>query len=396
VRALFWLVAVFAAAVALALFGRGQESYALLVYPPWRIEVSLLLFAIGAVALFALGYGALRLAHHALALPAHVRAYRERRARERAQGALAQALQALFEGRYARAEKEARLVWEDGTAQGVAALVAARAAHALGEAARRDQWLERAAESGDAMRSARRMTEAELALEERDFARAREALRDLHDSGPRHIAALRMLLRAERGAQNWEEVSRLAALLAKRHAIAPAAAGEHQAQASLELLARAAGDAREFEAQWRRIGAEERLLARVALAGARHATALGLASLARDIIERALTKEWDGALAAQYGELPALEGEARVRETRLRIERAERWLAVYAEDPQLLACLGRLCAQAELWGQAQRYLEASLAFAPSKTAILGLARLMEHLGRAEEAAAQYRKAAEMR
>ena len=42
-KSLFWLVIVFAAAAALAVFGRTNEGYATLVYPPWRIEVSLLL-----------------------------------------------------------------------------------------------------------------------------------------------------------------------------------------------------------------------------------------------------------------------------------------------------------------------------------------------------------------
>ena len=45
-----------------------------------------------------------------------------------------------------------------------------------------------------------------------------DALRSLRGAGPRNIAAARMQLRAERGAQNWEEVLRLATLLAKRGA----------------------------------------------------------------------------------------------------------------------------------------------------------------------------------
>ena len=48
-KSLFWLILVFAAAAALAVFGRTNEGYALLVYPPWRIEVSLLLAIIAGV-----------------------------------------------------------------------------------------------------------------------------------------------------------------------------------------------------------------------------------------------------------------------------------------------------------------------------------------------------------
>ena len=39
-RSLFWLLAVFAAAVALVLLGRIDAGYAMLVYPPWRVEMS--------------------------------------------------------------------------------------------------------------------------------------------------------------------------------------------------------------------------------------------------------------------------------------------------------------------------------------------------------------------
>lgn len=78
---------------------------------------------------------------------------------------------------------------------------------------------------------------------------------------------------------------------------------------------------------------------------------------------------------------------------RARIERAEGWLATRPEEPRLLAALGRLCAHAELWGQAQRYLDASLAFESSRSAHRELARRLERLDRPVEAAAQYRKAA---
>lgn len=394
-RALFWLVAVFAGAAALAVFGRASEGYALLVYPPWRVEVSLLLFIVAALAAFALLYAAVRIVHHTLALPAHVRAYRERRRREHAQRALAAALQAYLEGRFARAEKEAQLAWQAGSAPGLAALLGARAAHELRESGRREQWLERAAAAPESSQVARLMSQAELALDERDFGRARLALEELHRSGPRHIASLRMLLKAERGAGNWEEVLRLASALAKRGAITPAVAEEYKAQAYVELLERAAVERRSFEERWRRIPTRDEALPRVSDAGARHATALGNPSLAREIVERGLAQEWSGTLAALYGELPKLEAPERPREALVRIERAERWLVEHPQDPQLLAALGRLCKAAELWGKAQRYLEAALSFEESRAAHLDLARLLERLGRPAEAQAHFRRAAEL-
>jgi HemY protein len=394
-RALFWLVAVFAAAVALALAGRVADGYVLLVYPPWRVEASLLLSVLALAALFAVAYATLRLVNHTLDLPAQVRAFRERRKREHAQTALAAALQGYFEGRYARAEKEAALAWEAGAAPGIAALIAARAAHQMREFGRRDQWLARAESEGESLHTARLLTQAELALEERDFTGARDALRSLHGTGPRHIATARMQLRAERGAQNWEEVLRLATLLAKRGALAPAIAGEHRVQAHLELLARDAGDRNAFEARLRRIPAEDLAHPRVAAAAARRAAALGNSALGRDLIERSLAAEWNGALVQLYGELPKADPQKTQEEARLRIERAERWLREHGEDAQLLATLGRLCAAAELWGKARNYLEASVSFGASRAAHQELAQLAEREGRAADAQKHFRSAGEM-
>ena len=394
-RALFWLLAVFAAAAALAVAGRFGEGYVLFVYPPWRVEVSMLLFVLATLAAFGAAYVVVRLVSHTLALPAQVRAYRERRRRLQAQNALAAALQYYFEGRYSRAEKEAALAWESGAAPGIAALIAARAAHQMREFERRGLWLERAEGAGEALHMARLLTQAELALDERDFTGARNALRNLRGSGPRHIAAARMQLRAERGAQDWEEVLRLATLLDKRGALAPAIAEEHRVQAQIELMARAAGDRGALETRLRRMPAEDLAHPRIAAAAARRAAALGNAALARELLERSLAAEWSGGLAQLYGELPKMDPQRTQDEARIRIERAERWLREHPQDAQLLAALGRLCVAAELWGKAQNYLEASLSFGESRAAHLELARLAEREGRAAESQKHFRRAGEL-
>jgi HemY protein len=395
-RSLFWLMAVIAAAVALAILGRVDAGYVLFVYPPYRVEVSMLFFGLTLLAGFALLYAAVRLVGHALALPAHVRAFRARRLRERAQAAFASALQAYYEGRYARAGKEAEIAFEGGAAPGLAALLAARAAHQLRDFQRRERWFERAERGGAELQTALLVTRAELALEERDYVAARDALRGMHGSGPKHIATLRMLLRAERGAGAWEEVLRLANQLAKRDAISPVLAEEYKLQATIELLKRSAADAVGFERRWRSVPPADQVKPRLAVAAARHAAYLGRAALAREIIERSLAQEWTPQLVALYGELPEqMDGAGRAAEARVRIESAERWLRSRSRDSQLLAALGKLCAQAELWGKAGSFLEASLSFEETRGARLQLAKLAERLGQAAEAERHYRRAAEL-
>ncbi|TMH87172.1 MAG: heme biosynthesis protein HemY [Betaproteobacteria bacterium] len=380
-RSLFWLVAVFAAAVALVILGRAGGGYVMFVYPPYRVELSMLFFVAASLATFLLLYAALRLLGHTVSLPTYVRAYRARGRRERAHAALAAALQAYYEGRYARAEKEAAVAFEAGPAPGLAALLAARAAHQMRDFERRDRWLEHAEEEGEGLQAARLVSRAEFALEERDFAAARVALRTLHAAGPKHIATTRMLLRAERGAGAWDEVLRLATQLAKRDA---------------KLLRRSANYPGAFERRWRSIPAPDQLQPRVAAAAARHAATLGKTELARDIIEKALAAEWTPQLVALYGDLPPhLEPAERAAEARVRIERGERWLLEHERDAQLLAVLGRLCTHAELWGKARSFLEASLSFEEGRGAHLDLARLAERLGQAAEAERHYRRAAEL-
>src|SRR5258706_9498568 len=143
-RSLFWLLAVFAAAVAVLILGRVDAGYVLFVYPPYRVEMSMLFFAVAAAAAFVLLYLAARLLGQAFSLPDLVRAFRARRRRDRVHNAFASALQAYYEGRYARAEKDAAVVFEAGAAPPLAALLAARAAHQMRDFDRRDLWLQRA------------------------------------------------------------------------------------------------------------------------------------------------------------------------------------------------------------------------------------------------------------
>ena len=391
-KALFGLVAGFAAAALLAVALRARDGFAVLVLPPWRVEMSLAAALLVVGVAFALVYAALRLVGHAVALPAEVRAWRARRARERGQAALAAALRAQMEGRHARAEQAAARAYEAGVEPSLAALLAARAAHELGAHERRRAWLERV-EAGP-FETARRLAQAEFALADRDPEAALAALEAAEAKGGRSVALLELRLRAARAAGHWETVLATAAALARRGALAPAAFEQARSQALIALFERAAGDAHAFEERWRRTPLEALGQAQVAKAAARAANSVGRADLAREALERALAKDWSAELLERYAELPAaLDPEARRREALVRIERAEGWLGERPRDGALLAALGRLCAEAELWGKAERYLEAALSFASSPQIERALGQLAERRGDAAAAAGHYRSAA---
>lgn len=386
-RGLLWFLGVATAAVALALFARYQGGYVLVVTPPWRIEVSLVLFLLAVLALFVALYSFTRAASSMLRMPATVAAYRERQRELRGIAALRGAWQAYFEGRYGRAEKLAAEAYALDESPSVSALLAARAAHSMRDGDRRDLWLTRAENVPHEDRLANLATRAELLLDERRFAEAREALRELAEHRPKHFATLRMQLRAEQGLQNWDEVLRILRVMEKKQAVAPEIAAQLRATALIENLRKKSLDAESLDAFWRSLPAAERSQQRVALAAARHFVRLGGCRQAHAIVREALEREWDPALALVYGECPA-------DDALERLGQAEDWLKSRPRDAALLLTLGRLCEQQELWGKAQSYYEASLSEQPSRAAHLELARLADRLGREEDAARHFRAATE--
>ncbi|MCC7487277.1 MAG: hypothetical protein IT529_20065 [Burkholderiales bacterium] len=380
-KTLAWIVTLVAVAVGVALASRYLSgAYALLVVPPWRVEVSFSFLLVALAAAFVAAYLAVRAVAATVRLPARVREYRLSRRRERGRAALAQALLEFFAGRFGRAEKAAATAIECGESVQVAAVLAARAAHELRAWERRDGYLERAGGTNPDENLPRVVTEAELLLGERRYAEALERLKEL----PRkHTAALRLELRAQQELRNWERVVALAGELGRRGVFDATQAGQVRRYAIAEDLGKKALDRHAFEEAWRRVAAEDRVSHRVAAAAARGFMALGDCDRAYRAIEDALETEWDAALVTLYAEC---EGGA----TTARIERAEAWLARHPEDAPLLLTLGRLCARASLWGKARSYLEASIAIEPTRSAHLALAQVIERIGDAEGARTHYR------
>ncbi|MBL8385586.1 MAG: heme biosynthesis protein HemY [Burkholderiales bacterium] len=389
-RGLFWVVALFSAAVGLSLVARYNDGYVLLFVAPKRIEMSLTLFVILQVAAFVLVYLFVRAAAYTLRLPDQVREFRERRARERARHALFDALISTFEGRYARAERAARVARENGEDRVLAALVGARAAHMLGRQAARDRLLEEAradaaAAGSKAQRQAALMTQAELLVDERRDQEALQVLAELNAPGARHVAAQRLALKAMTRSGAWQDALRVVRQLEEHRAEHPAVIARTREMAYDGLFTGV--DAATQRERLRRVPRAELREAPVARTIARALAAQGLLDEARGIVEEALDRGWDEALVELYADCAA--------ETALgrQLERCEAWRVRYPREASLLVCLGRLCAQAQLWGKAREYLELALALRPNRAAHIALAHVCDATGRGDEANRHFRLAA---
>lgn len=134
------ILVLFAAAVALGTILQNT-AYVLLVYPPYRIEVSLKLFVVLFLLVFGFGYWLIHLLLATTQLPGVVQKIRLDRAKNNARKLLDVALRAFFEGRYAEAEKAATRAIKHGESSVLYEIIAARAAHELKAFERRNAYL---------------------------------------------------------------------------------------------------------------------------------------------------------------------------------------------------------------------------------------------------------------
>ncbi|MDR2195529.1 MAG: heme biosynthesis protein HemY, partial [Gallionellaceae bacterium] len=234
---LIWLLALFALATAVVL-AADNTGYVLLVYPPWRVEVSLTLFVAGLVALVFVILLAIRTISATLRLPGQVRRFRAERLRAKQHAALMSALNAYFEGRLSTAEKSAEHAIELGDDTGITPIVAARAAHELRKYEKRDTYLALASDRAGAT-TMRLMSAAEFNLDQHHPVAALDALKALRAAdSSRHVGALRLELRAQQQSGNWDAVLELTDQLSKRNGLDTVSIEQLRQQAWLEKLHR--------------------------------------------------------------------------------------------------------------------------------------------------------------
>lgn len=384
-RTLFWIIALIAMAAGLVVAARYNTGYVLLVLPPYRVELSLNLLLLLLSSGFIAAYVLVRVVSGALRLPARVREYRVARRQRKAQTTLLEALREFFAGRYARAEKTAASSIKLGEHADLGAILAARAAHELRAYDRRDAYLAQIPAQTPEDTVIKAVTEAELMLDHRRFHEALNLLKALPE---KHTAALRLELKAQQLAKNWDKVLTLVEQLEKRKVFDVGQAEQIRRYALAENLKRKAIDSHTFEEAWQKIPALEKRDGRITAVAARCFISLGNGEQARRAIEGSLEENWDSELISLYAECP---GDDAIRQ----IERAEVWLKGHPHDAALLHALGRLCANQELWGKAQSYLEASIAVEPTYSAHLALAQLQEKLGNSDAARRHYRESLEL-
>ena len=372
-------------AVGLALLMRFSDGNVALLWPPYRVDVSMNMVLLAICALFAFLHLLLLALYKAVDLPQRVRQYRERRSREAAVAALRDGLIAYNEGRYGRAERLLQPAMGQRDLAGAAALVGARAAHRLREPERVERWLESAVVEKPTT-NASLMCRAEIAVDDQRPADALDAVTRLHSRGARHIQALRLALRAHEQSGNWQAVLQTVRQLDKREALHPSVVRGLKIRALRELVAHRGDDAHALQELLSSLSSAERDIDEIVESVARALDRSGRGEQAASLISGILDRRVAERLVPVYAGIATLDPRSRLR-------KIEGWRQRHGDGAVFTIAAGRLCAAEGLWGKAEEFFRLAEAQSPSRETRALLARLYEQLGRQNEALRYWRLAA---
>ena len=381
-RAALWLIALFAVAVAAALFAGSNQGSVTLYWPPYRIDFSLNM-VVGLLLLgFALLYAALRAISVMFELPRQAKRWRVQQKERAMHGAALDAVTQLQAGRFVRSRKAALSALAQEKAlhdageeiphglqlRVLAHVLAAESSHALQDQTQRDEHWELAMQDAlgpDAkrlpeLREGTQLLAAQWALDDHNAHAALDHLAQLPQGAARRTLALRLKLKAARQLQQSLAALDTARLLAKHRAFSASAAQSIIKGLAAELI-NDAHDPDQLMQAWRSLDSSERAMPDVGIHAARRLSLLG-GSPAQ--MREWLLPAWERFTNSTMG-LPSLQSErlVRVLEDSLgdldatwlaRIEAAQQ-RRPHDEHLQYLA--GCACLQRQLWGKAQQWLQ---------------------------------------
>jgi HemY protein len=382
-RAALWLLALFAVAVAAALFVGNNQATVTVFWAPWRVDLSLNLVLLLLLAAFLLLHLALRTLAALFAMPELAQRWRVQYRERSLFSALMDAQLHQYAGRFIRARKAALAALQQEQAlsrsgetmldsirvRALGHALAAEASHALQDKATRDEHLRLALEhplprAAQEVGEGVQMRAVRWALDDRDVVTALERLEALPQGVARRTLALRMRLKAARLGGQTRQALETARLLAKHRAFSQTAASSLLRGLAQELLS-AAYDPEQLLRAWSQLDADEQLQPDVALHAAQRLQSLGgnveqALQWLLPVWERMLQRPFELSDGQRVKMVQVLESSlqaaphAQGAQWLARVEAAHK---SQPNDANLQYLAGRVCVVHQLWGKGQQLLE---------------------------------------
>ena len=374
-KALIWLVVLFAGAAAVAVLTHSYPGNVFIIIGDELRRVSLNTFILTTVVFVVVLYLLLSLLGRMVSIPGGMRRYGQRRRSAKVADALNEAGQAFFEGRFQKAQSEAEKVLKNkecGDAAPLALMLAAYSAEQTNDDAAKQGYLQRLAALPESMQLSRYLLEAESALERCDYEAAQISIDAARKLNPGLTRLLQLELRMAVDQKDAMKVLRLTEQLGKAGALSATELQQYQWVAYRQLLAQC-HDAKALKTCLKRIPEADQK-GGLSVEIAERFQQLGLYAQAAKWAKTHYPLKRDVALLNVLFESSASLSD---KEQQQAFEAADGWLKTYREDTDLLLALGEAAYQRQLWGKAQSYLEASLSQHPSIQAHLALAKVFK-------------------
>ena len=374
-KALIWLVVLFAGAAAVAVLTHSYPGNVFIIIGDELRRVSLNTFILTTVVFVVVLYLLLSLLGRVVSIPGGMRRYGKRRRSAKVADALNEAGQAFFEGRFQKAQTEAEKVLKNkecGDAAPLALMLAAYSAEQTNDDTAKQCYLQRLAALPESMQLSRYLLEAESALERYDYEAAQTSIDAARKLNPGLTRLLQLELRMAVDQKDAMKVLRLTEQLAKAGALSATELQQYQWVAYRQLLAQC-HDAKALKTCLKRIPEADQK-GGLSVEIAERFQQLGLYAQAAKWAKANYPLKRDVALLNVLFESSANLSD---KEQQQAFEAADGWLKTYREDTDLLLALGEAAYQRQLWGKAQSYLEASLSQHPSIQAHLALAKVFK-------------------
>lgn len=380
------LLIVIAVAVGVAL--QDTTGYISLVINDERRTVSLVVGILFIVLLFFIAYLLVRIVSRILSAPKDIEVWRDKRRTNRDLDLLERGWMGWLEGRVDIAEKDFNKLHSKTRSeqrQVLASLAAAKAAHQANDDLKRDEMLALSldkAMSYPELFDAAVTVKAEMLLDQRKSDEAILILEKLNTTHPNQTHIRKLLLRAYKQAGRLREVIKEARYLDKKKKI-DASYAKALIESSATTIISSPSELL-WESVYEQLSSEEQTKPAIAIAAARRYADRNDYKQVMKVLERAYETEYDSQLLDEYISLDAKEYQTQ------RLVKVQKWLENDPQNPSLLRAAGHLCLLDQLWGQAERYLNKSLALQddPRTHALLGT--LYDRLSKPEEALKHWR------
>lgn len=385
-RAIFLFI-ILVIAIILGVLIAQDPGYLLMTYQDWTLEMPLWLAAVATVLAIGLIYFIFSLIHWIVRIPYRLHHYLKKRALCKANKQTSNALVALAQGNWYRAEQQFTKGLTASTIPLVNYLGAAKAAQQQKNYIRRDTYLQQAQAIMPNDFAVLEIAKSQLQLENHQYEQALVILQPLAKAlrAHKHPYIFKLLTVTLLQLEKWYQLRRLLKQLSRYQIFPQSKLRELEFKTYQGILTEAINHKKlsAIEQTWQDSPHTIRQSPLTLALYVKKLIAENAMTKAEATLSKALHKQWDDELIKLYGSLTGLG-------TKKQLAKAEKWFKAKPNNAPLLFALGKLCLQSKLWGKARHYLEQCVAVKPNSIYFAELAKLLEQMGEKELAYAAYR------